>query len=215
MNKENYFIHGKIDNLKEAAPSNNNTILVSPVVGAKTPLGNNANQLKSSSEIELINEDSLQQKLRLKENKVDESNDIESQVKPEPDFSDIRESKNIGVNNFIEKEEVGTRRGSQNQFKKNDIKANITIEDYHSLTLSESIKYDKRTFMTYLFDNIIEEHRLLSLIFKRSLFDPVFIRINELIFELSLSFSMNALLFSDQYVDARASSPNKVSLNII
>jgi hypothetical protein len=214
MNKENYFINGKMDNLKEAAP-NNNTILFSPAVGAKKLFGNNVNQSKAASEIELINDYSPQQKLRLKENMADEPNDIDLQIKPEPDISDIKDIKNIAVNNFIEKEEADTRRGSLNPFKKDDIKANITIPDYHSLTLAESIKYDKRTFKTYLIDNIIEEHRLLSLIFKRSLFYPVFIRMNELIFELSLSFSMNALLFSDQYVDARASSPNKVSLHII
>jgi hypothetical protein len=79
----------------------------------------------------------------------------------------------------------------------------------------ESIKYDKRSFKTYLLDNIITHHKILGLIFQISLIHPTFIRINELIFEVSLTSTINALLFTDTNIDKRANSPYKVLLYLI
>jgi hypothetical protein len=88
------------------------------------------------------------------------------------------------------------------------------MPDYESLSMREKIKYDRRSFWAFFIDHLIDNQRILNLIFKRSLFHPFFIRINEFIFELSLTFATNALLFSDSYIDARANDPRRVNIFI-
>jgi hypothetical protein len=108
-------------------------------------------------------------------------------------------------NNFIAN--CNNNKSFEEENKPSEKPIRITLQDYSDLTLKESIIYDKREFKTYFLDNLIECHRLLKLIFKASLFHPRFIRINEFIFDLSLNFSIGALLFTDSYIDARAMDP--------
>jgi hypothetical protein len=87
----------------------------------------------------------------------------------------------------------------------------ITIGDYEQLGPIDIIQYDKRSFWKYLTDKLIMDHTIVSLIFKRSLFDPFYIRILKLVFQVSLQFYANALLFTDDYIDARALDQEKVN----
>jgi hypothetical protein len=87
----------------------------------------------------------------------------------------------------------------------------ITIGDYEQLGPLDIIRYDKRSFCKYLSDKLIMDHTIVSLIFKKSLFDPLYIRILKLVFQVSLQFCANALLFTDDYIDARALDQQKVN----
>jgi hypothetical protein len=87
----------------------------------------------------------------------------------------------------------------------------ITIKDYEELECEE-LYLDERNFMTMLKDLLVLDHSLISLVYKRSLFDPAFIRLNQFAFECSLQFCFNALLFTDSYIDQRATSPNRVTI---
>jgi hypothetical protein len=88
----------------------------------------------------------------------------------------------------------------------------ITIHDYEELGAMDVIEYDKRKFTKYLEDELVMNHRIISLFFKKSLFDPFYIRLIKLIFQVSLQFCTNALLFTDDYIDARAINTQKVYL---
>jgi hypothetical protein len=194
LSKEDYFINQKIDNSASQ--------IVNPLpvqVGAR--MFENRSALERGTESHAFTSNNSPQKLNLKENVVE--NDLQQS------HSNIQsKDHSVAVNNFIE-DDISSKKDSLEE-KDKKISVSITMQDYHSLTLKESIKFDKRTFKAYLADNIIENHKIINLIFKKSLLHPLFIRINELIFDLSLTFAINALLFSDNYIDARANDPHKV-----
>jgi hypothetical protein len=157
-------------------------------------------------------------KLHLKENQFDHI-ELKNDLYPidehgESNISDkhMNDKEGVAYNNFIVDAEDGKSSSTKDTRRMEDVR--VTIHDYHCLSMKESIVYDKRSFKNYLVDHIKEHHRLMSLIFKTSLIHPVFIRTNELIFEMSLQFSISALLFTDTYIDDRAKNPNNVSLFI-
>jgi hypothetical protein len=80
----------------------------------------------------------------------------------------------------------------------------ITIKDYQELTIYELAFYDKRTFWLLYWDLLMEDHILLNVIFKRSIMDPLWIRLIYIVFNLSIMFALNALFFSDDLIDIRA-----------
>jgi hypothetical protein len=89
-----------------------------------------------------------------------------------------------------------------------------TLPDYEQLTPTELHIYDKRPIMTYLKDMLILDHPFLSLLFKRSLKDPSFIRMLRLVFSLSMQFAVSAMLYTDNLIDQSHSIDN-VSVIII
>jgi hypothetical protein len=164
-------------------------------------------------------------KLQLKENNIgdnqlnnqDESNQIPEYVESNSSNKDMDHRETTMYNNFIANPDKDNLKidngvGDNHRLHRTIIekKVTITMHDYECLTIRESILYDKRSFRNYLWDNIKENHRIMSLIFKTSLFEPAFIRITELIFEMSFTFAISALLFTDSYIDGRAESPNNV-----
>lgn len=74
----------------------------------------------------------------------------------------------------------------------------------------EAMEYDKRTFLQLLFDMLRQEHIIFNMFFYKSIIDPLWVRLISFYFELSLMFALNALFFSDDYIDARADLPKDV-----
>lgn len=91
----------------------------------------------------------------------------------------------------------------------NDPNHQTTEKDYKSLQSGDYLIYDDRPFWRYFFSCLLDEHPLLSTFFKKSLLEPAFIRVLLLIFNISLTISLNALLFIDSYIDIRADNPDK------
>jgi hypothetical protein len=150
---------------------------------------------------------SIVPQLVLNENKNDETPHGPNSDLSNDGFSrrGVNEQEHI-VNNYIINEDDGHKLEISQISEK---KINITLHDYDCLTTRESIIYDKRTFKTYLIDNIKEHHRLIRLFCRTSIFEPIFIRTNELIFEMSLTCAISALMFTDDYIDNRAYDPLK------
>jgi hypothetical protein len=105
----------------------------------------------------------------------------------------------IKLNNFIGNDNIKLQ--TDTKLEENKPKF-ISLEDYESL---EPLKLfcDKRPFLTMFKDLLIQDHSLISLIFKRSLFDPFFIRLAKFVFEIHMQFVFNAVLFDDSLIEAR------------
>jgi hypothetical protein len=86
-----------------------------------------------------------------------------------------------------------------------------TCHDYDELTPKEQLIYDNRVFVKYLKTEIVEEHRIINIVFKSSLLHPFFTKINKLVFELSSGLAINALIYTADYIDKRATANDKVS----
>jgi hypothetical protein len=91
----------------------------------------------------------------------------------------------------------------------------ITIPDYEELSPIELLKYDKRTTLHYLKDLMILDHPLLSLVFRKSLKDPMFMRILQMVFSFSMQFAINAMLYTDDVIDERQSAMAGVTIILI
>jgi hypothetical protein len=86
----------------------------------------------------------------------------------------------------------------------------ISLADYQALGFINSCKYDKRTHFQFFKDRLILKHTVISLIFKRSLKDPLAIRLQKLIFSISMQFAINAMMYSDSYIDSRLNNSSSV-----
>jgi hypothetical protein len=142
-------------------------------------------------------------------------------IKPDTNADQKKDEDNvIQHNNFIDginynsksfsKDYEDSGQEANDKSKKVEYNSPITIHDYDELGAMDIIEYDKRKFTKFLADELVMNHSIISLFFKKSLFDPVYIRIMKLIFQVSLQFCTNALLFTDDYIDARALNTQKV-----
>jgi hypothetical protein len=115
-------------------------------------------------------------------------------------------------NNYLElnpSQEVQTVTETKNN--KNTIHQ-VTMRDYESLTLNERLTYDNRALTTYLKDTIIRYNLVISSFYKDSIVDPSYIRVAKLFFLANLIFTTNSILFTEDYIELRASNDNRVSL---
>jgi hypothetical protein len=115
-------------------------------------------------------------------------------------------SSQIEINNFIVPENSSDNADiildNKNKNKQvNNITKIITLEDYEALNYIDSLKHDKRSNLNFFKDKLFVEHSLFSLIFKKSLKDPIYLRMLMTVFTLSLQFASNAILITDNFID--------------
>jgi hypothetical protein len=84
-----------------------------------------------------------------------------------------------------------------------------TYHDYLRLDTEEAY-HDKRNFVQYVFDDIIQNHSIVKLIFKHSILDPNWLSLIKLFFRLNLIFAINAMGFSESVIEKRASTLSRV-----
>jgi hypothetical protein len=145
--------------------------------------------------------------LKLKEN-INNSENITIENK-----TDLITANNEAIlNNYIElnpSQEVQTV--TETNKTKNTINQ-VTMRDYESLILNERLTYDNRALFTYLKDIIVRYNLVISLFYKDSIVDPSYIRVAKLFFLANLIFATNSILFTENYIELRASNDNRVSL---
>ena len=89
-------------------------------------------------------------------------------------------------------------------------KHKFSLKDYYELTPFEAFVFDKRTFPTIIWDELRENHIVFTLFLKFSLIYPLWTRLLWIIYSLSVIFFLNALFFTDDYMDKRI---NKIKEN--
>jgi hypothetical protein len=89
-----------------------------------------------------------------------------------------------------------------------------TLRDYECLSPYDAVLCDRRTFKQLFWSILIEEHVVLSL-FQKTIMEPLWIRIVYFFFNLTLIFAINALFFTDDYIDKRANNPEAVYIYIL
>jgi membrane-associated HD superfamily phosphohydrolase len=139
--------------------------------------------------------------MQLKENELAAGADVDKDIK-----------KN---NNFIAQQTL--EEGNSNNVKISNtnvtqVERIITRQDYESLNPEDLVKYDKRSNLKFFTHIFIAEHSLMSVLFKKSLKEPIFIRFLKLIFSLSLQFFFIAVLITDADIDKRANNNVLVKL---
>jgi hypothetical protein len=122
----------------------------------------------------------------------------------------LRENVN-SERNELHLQSLGSKTINTEQTKIKSKSNQISIPDYESLTPMDLLIYDKRSNFKYLTDILILEHPIISVILKRSLKDPLFLRLFKLLFSLSIVFGMNALTYTDSYIDMTQSNVDNVN----
>lgn len=75
-------------------------------------------------------------------------------------------------------------------------------------------KEDNRSFLTLFKNFLVEEHFLVRVFSFKSLVNPLWVELYFFLFRLSVLFMMNALIFIDEYIDKRITSPYKDEFSI-
>jgi len=78
-----------------------------------------------------------------------------------------------------------------------------TILDFEELPIELRLKLDRRTFWKYLKDLIFNEHQILSIFLKKSLFYPPYIRIIKTFTYLFCYITIGTMLYSDDDISAK------------
>jgi hypothetical protein len=90
--------------------------------------------------------------------------------------------------------------------KKKKFSNNIVPKDYEKLESWDIIRYDRRGFFRFLWDSLLQEHPAINLAFRKSLLEPIFLRIVSIVTLINLTFAFNAIFFTDDYIEKRADS---------
>eukprot|EP00340_Litonotus_pictus_P002594 CAMPEP_0170522680 /NCGR_PEP_ID=MMETSP0209-20121228/8102_1 /TAXON_ID=665100 ORGANISM="Litonotus pictus, Strain P1" /NCGR_SAMPLE_ID=MMETSP0209 /ASSEMBLY_ACC=CAM_ASM_000301 /LENGTH=737 /DNA_ID=CAMNT_0010810315 /DNA_START=3940 /DNA_END=6150 /DNA_ORIENTATION=- len=84
-------------------------------------------------------------------------------------------------------------------------KRDLTKNDLSELPLAIAIRVDKRSFWRYFWDDMVETNNFLNLILVKSMMNPFIVRLYAVFVSYSLDFALNALFFTDDYIDGQAS----------
>jgi hypothetical protein len=128
----------------------------------------------------------------------------------------MKENEGVGTdnvvlqNNFVDSQNCDPVKAVNINSQKEMIKNKITLRDYACLNPCYVPKYDLRTVGAYVKDEVFTKHRLLTVLKKRSILDPVIIRSTKLIFHLSSCLASSALLFTDDYIELKLRNSMKV-----
>ena len=79
-----------------------------------------------------------------------------------------------------------------------------TKADIDALSIHLRIKIDQRSSFQYFLHDLKDSHPLINIFLVKSILNPFFIRLIEIAFGLSLTFSLNALFFTDKYINKQA-----------
>lgn len=80
---------------------------------------------------------------------------------------------------------------------------NVTYRDMYQINIDELLKYDVRGHIRYFFDLFMTKHIIIETFFSISVLYPKFLMITLLFLKLTLQFALNAIFYSDDYINAR------------
>lgn len=79
-----------------------------------------------------------------------------------------------------------------------------TIKDFRLLNARRQLLIDKRGFCKFIQEDIKLNHSLLNLVYKKSILEPFFVRFILVMYNISVLLAMNAIFYTDGYLDAYA-----------
>jgi hypothetical protein len=109
-------------------------------------------------------------------------------------------AKNNYLDNTLDKDKESNHQSEEDN-KAVDLNLPITLKDYAFITEGERLKYDRRTFVEYIKDEIMTSHTLMSLFIKHSITDALLLRCIKLSFMLNMILSFNAFFYTDEVID--------------
>ena len=88
-----------------------------------------------------------------------------------------------------------------------------TLNDFEELKINEIFDGDSRTSREFFWHMLITRHNFFFTFFRFSIFNPMVLRLTKYILFISLNFSLNAVLFSDTYIEEK--SANQLNSNLL
>ncbi len=136
--------------------------------------------------------------MKIKENKKNEGNEDES--KNMNNDSEKRQDLESQEGRGIYPLEIQME--NKNEFMEENVNISMApYADLAKLTIEEQIKYDKRTFKEYFIDNVYHMHSIAVTFMTPLLIPPSIIRLIDFFTRVSFLFSLNALVYTDTYIE--------------
>jgi hypothetical protein len=89
----------------------------------------------------------------------------------------------------------------------------ITLKDLNNIWGLEMVTTDKRT-CNKIYIDYLSERTFISLFLKTSAIEPFWVRYTYCLMFLSILFTINAMMYSDEYIDAKVNLPQPVRVSI-
>ena len=132
-------------------------------------------------------------------NKNDDNNNVNKSIVKYDNITIIDDS-------LSNKNKNKNRKLSNYYNSKKFIYNDYTISDYNAMPVQLELITDKRSFCYFFRDKLLKSHNLICL-FQKSLVTPLYIRLIEFMFNISLQSAFNALFYSDDIIN------NKVNMS--
>jgi hypothetical protein len=110
-------------------------------------------------------------------------------------IEDIRNNIMLGVINS----EDETERGELHYLKS----LLRTDADLNLLPIRIRLKLDEDNFFVYIFNDFIQNQDFIGIFVGKSIFDPFYLRVLKLLFNLSIMFGLNAYFFTEDSIDSQ------------
>lgn len=180
---------------KQSDRSSNELIrAVNPDDGKDCKKSNTNIELESKDANIPLSKDDLLINNLINNNNIDINKDIKSDAGEKNESKDEKEK---------EKEKKQMNAFLTKFIKKKDDLHDFTINDYNRMTVKQALKYDTRTHKEYYWDRLRFSHSFIYAFFVESNQVPRIMRIISLMFFISFQFALNAVFFSDSYIDQK------------
>ena len=115
--------------------------------------------------------------------------------------SNISDKKEKGKKYFKDISKMETMLGkNNNKFNVNIIKLSKTDSDIQALDYEEAIIFDKRSFLRIYWGFLVDSQIILGTFFTDNNLDLFVIKLSFLVFTFQISFFLNALFYTDEYI---------------
>ena len=145
----------------------------------------NLEELKNSNELVILNQGSNEPKNKLEnqsQNRVENTNNFEKiKIKINSTIVSNQEIKELPLNSY-------------------------TYKDYDNMTYDEIVIMDTRDFFRFYFDRLMERHIFFTAFVLKTFIVPQALRITSFFLGVSFSFALNAIFYSDSYIQQRTQS---------
>ena len=163
-----------------------------------------------------INENKLMQKIKKKNEKINEQNDIlnlglnidnEKKYNKKNKIFNISPSKeNIFISESFNSERISdsnkekeSEKNKEEEFEKKKLYT-PDYEKYNDLNYEDALNYDKRSFSQMFLAFLYQQHAIINTFFAEIFLELRAIKISFFVFGLQINFFLNAFFYTDEYI---------------
>jgi hypothetical protein len=172
-----------------------------------------ANLTSNPKEVELVNKNEYTEKIGNNSKSLDKNDSNKNCNTDEVVLETHKAGENLTLFTTVKRDRLLQRDAPKKSGGVFDNTQGLTLADVNNLWAWEVLRTDNRSCMKTYFD-YLSERTFFSLFLKTSAIEPTWVRFTYALMFLSILFTINAMMYSDEYIDARIPLPQPIRVSI-